>query len=82
MAAHMLHAHRDTFRELDIPIVVAGGPLAGDAASTLKDIKDAIQAGAQGVVVGRKIWQRPEAEAAELIGEVARITRQHYTRHW
>ncbi|NGN41911.1 deoxyribose-phosphate aldolase [Mesorhizobium sp. CGMCC 1.15528] len=68
--------------ELDIPIVVAGGPLSGDAASTIKDIKDAISAGAQGVVVGRKIWQRPEAEAAELIAEVAKITRENYTRHW
>lgn len=68
--------------ELDIPIVVAGGPLSGDAASTLRDIKDAISAGAQGVVVGRKIWQRPEAEAADLIRQVAQITRENYTRHW
>ena len=68
--------------ELDIPIVVAGGPLSGDAASTLKDIKDAVSAGAQGVVVGRKIWQRPEAEAADLIRQVAQITRENYTRRW
>jgi len=68
--------------ELDIPIVVAGGPLSGDAASTLKDISDAVAAGAQGVVVGRKIWQRPAAEASELIGKVAEATRKHYTRHW
>ncbi len=45
--------------ELDIPVVVAGGPLSGDATSTLKDVTEAIQAGAQGVVVGRKVWQRP-----------------------
>jgi fructose-bisphosphate aldolase, class I len=32
--------------EFDIPIVVAGGPLGGDSASTLKDIKDAVAAGA------------------------------------
>lgn len=68
--------------ELDIPIVVAGGPLSGDVKSTLKDVEDAIAAGAQGVVVGRKVWQRPEAEAKEVIAEMARITRDKYTRHW
>lgn len=68
--------------ELDVPIVVAGGPLAGDAASTLRDVADAIAAGAQGVVVGRKVWQRPEAEAAEMIAEMASLTRKHFTRRW
>ena len=68
--------------EIDIPVVVAGGPLSGDAKSTLRDIEDAVAAGAQGVVVGRKIWQRPEAEAAELIAAVAEITRSRFTRRW
>ncbi len=68
--------------ELDIPIVVAGGPLAGDAASTVKEIKDAVEAGAQGVVVGRKIWQRPAEEASDMIKQIAEITRKHFTRRW
>nr|WP_210286950.1 deoxyribose-phosphate aldolase [Ancylobacter tetraedralis] len=68
--------------ELDIPVVVAGGPLSGDSASTLRDVKDAIEAGAQGVVVGRKVWQRPPEEAAEVIAEMARITRTSFTRRW
>ncbi len=68
--------------ELDIPIVVAGGPLSGDSQSTLNDIRDAVEAGAQGVVVGRKIWQRPEAEASQLIKDIAAITRKHFTRRW
>ena len=68
--------------ELDIPIVVAGGPLSGDAASTVNDIKLAIEAGAQGVVVGRKIWQRPEAEAADMMAQIAEITRASFTRRW
>ncbi|MEZ2132960.1 MULTISPECIES: class I fructose-bisphosphate aldolase [unclassified Sinorhizobium] len=68
--------------ELDIPVVVAGGPLSGDARSTLKDVEDAISAGAQGVVVGRKVWQRPEGEAKEVIREIARITREKYMRRW
>lgn len=69
-------------RELDIPIVVAGGPLTGDADSTLRDVEDAISAGAQGVVVGRKVWQRPPEEASHIIGEIARITREKFTRLW
>lgn len=68
--------------ELDIPVVVAGGPLSGDSASTLRDVKDAIDAGAQGVVVGRKVWQRPPHEAAEVIAEMARITRTSFSRRW
>jgi fructose-bisphosphate aldolase, class I len=66
--------------ELDIPIVVAGGPLSGDVASTLRDVEDAIAAGAQGVVVGRKVWQRSAEEAREVIHEIARITREKYVR--
>jgi len=68
--------------ELDIPIVVAGGPLSGDAHSTIKDARDAISSGAQGIVVGRKVWQRPQEEAKQVLDAMVRITREHYTRHW
>ncbi|HMQ58421.1 MAG TPA: deoxyribose-phosphate aldolase [Rhizobiaceae bacterium] len=68
--------------ELDIPIVVAGGPLSGDAQSTIDDIRNAIEAGAQGVVVGRKIWQRPPQEASDMMKEIAAITRKHFSRRW
>jgi fructose-bisphosphate aldolase, class I len=68
--------------ELDIPIVVAGGPMTGDAKSTLKDVTDSIAAGAQGVVVGRKVWQRPADETAWLIAEMAKATRTQFTRRW
>ena len=68
--------------ELDIPIVVAGGPLSGDAKSTLKDVGDAIAAGAQGVVVGRKVWQRPADETSWLIAEMAKATRTQFKRRW
>ncbi len=68
--------------ELDIPVVVAGGPLSGDSASTLKDVRDTVAAGAQGVVVGRKVWQRPQDEASRIIADMAGITRKHFTRRW
>jgi fructose-bisphosphate aldolase, class I len=68
--------------ELDIPIVVAGGPMSGDAKSTLRDIRECIEAGAQGVVVGRKIWQRDPLEAADMITEIASYTRSGFKRRW
>jgi class I fructose-bisphosphate aldolase len=63
-------------------IVVAGGPLSGDAKSTLKDVSDAIAAGAQGVVVGRKVWQRPAEETSWLIAEMAKASRAKFKRLW
>jgi fructose-bisphosphate aldolase, class I len=68
--------------ELGIPIVVAGGPLSGDAKSTLKDISEAVAAGAQGVVVGRKVWQRPAEETSWLIKEIAAATKTQFKRSW
>ncbi len=68
--------------ELDIPIVVAGGPLSGDARSTLRDVSEAIEAGAQGVVVGRKVWQRPDDEVSWLIAEMAKASRIKFKRRW
>jgi fructose-bisphosphate aldolase, class I len=68
--------------ELEIPIVVAGGPLAGSAQQTLREAEDAIKAGAQGIVVGRKVWQRPPAEAKAVISGMAQISRKYFTRRW
>jgi fructose-bisphosphate aldolase, class I len=48
----------------------------------LKDVTDAIAAGAQGVVVGRKVWQRPADETSWLIAEMAKATRTQFTRRW
>jgi class I fructose-bisphosphate aldolase len=48
----------------------------------LKDIRQSIEAGAQGVVVGRKIWQRPPTEAAAMIEEIAEITQKSFKRRW
>jgi fructose-bisphosphate aldolase, class I len=68
--------------ELDIPVVVAGGPLAGSADDTLKEAEEAIRAGAQGIVVGRKVWQRPPADAKRVISGMARISRQYFKWLW
>lgn len=68
--------------ELNVPILVAGGALTGDPQSTLKEAEEAISAGAQGLVIGRKVWQRPPAEAKQVISQLAKISREKFTRHW
>ena len=67
---------------LDIGSTTLKVVLAGDVKSTLKDVTDAIAAGAQGVVVGRKVWQRPVEEASWLMAEMVNATRSAFTRRW
>jgi len=43
-----------------IPIYVLGGPAAGDFLAFLKQVEDAVRAGARGAVVGRNAWQHPD----------------------
>jgi len=56
----------DTFREVvsatPIPIVVAGGPKAQGNKDFLRLVKEAIQAGAKGICMGRNVWQRKNTE--------------------
>lgn len=61
--------------ELKVPLVIAGGPLAGSPAETVDAIAQTVRAGARGVIVGRNIWQRESAEAEKVMAEVAALTR-------
>jgi fructose-bisphosphate aldolase, class I len=40
-----------------VPVLVLGGPPAGDAAALLEEARGALSAGASGVVYGRRLWQ-------------------------
>jgi len=57
-----------TFRRVveacPIPILVLGGPRAPDFISFLKQLEEALEAGARGAVVGRNAWQHPRPQAA------------------
>jgi len=50
----------DTFREVirscPVPIIVASGPMASDPEGLLKMVKEVMEAGAKGVIMGRNIW--------------------------
>jgi class I fructose-bisphosphate aldolase len=54
------------------PIVIAGGPKI-DEKDFIKNVKDAIEAGASGIAVGRNVWEREDSEAIELLKELREI---------
>ena len=46
-----------------VPIIVAGGPKTTPDVSTLQLVEDALQAGAAGVAIGRRVWQAVDPQA-------------------
>ena len=68
--------------ELGVPVVIAGGPLSGGLDETLARAREAIAAGAQGLIVGRNVWQRPADEAQRAMAELDRVAREHHVRVW
>lgn len=52
--------------ECPTPIVVAGGPHAKDLTEALSQVRDALDAGARGAVVGRNIWDHRDPVFAGL----------------
>lgn len=61
--------------ELKVPLVIAGGPMAGSSADTVDAVAQTIRAGARGVIVGRNIWQRERADGEQTLAEIAKLTR-------
>jgi class I fructose-bisphosphate aldolase len=56
--------------ELHVPLVMLGGPQAGTATELVAMVGDAMKAGASGIVIGRRVWQRAADEAAALLEEL------------
>jgi class I fructose-bisphosphate aldolase len=63
----------DWCRELGVPVVILGGPAAGTPEDLLAMVEGAIGAGARGITIGRRVWQRPIEQATELLERLARI---------
>lgn len=57
----------DTFKEVvrccPAPVIVASGPGAGDPRGLLKVVRDAMDAGARGMVMGRNVWGHKDVSA-------------------
>lgn len=59
--------------ELGVPLVILGGPAQGTADDLCAMVEQAIAAGARGITIGRRVWQRPIDEATELLRRLAGI---------
>jgi class I fructose-bisphosphate aldolase len=58
---------RSLTAELGVPVVILGGPGASTTAGLIAMVAEATAAGASGIVIGRQVWQRPEAERLALM---------------
>lgn len=56
--------------ELRVPVVMLGGPQGGTTEELLSMVADAVKGGASGIVIGRRVWQRPLDEASALLGQL------------
>ena len=59
--------------ELGVPLVILGGPAQGTAEDLCAMVEQAVGAGARGITIGRRVWQRPIDEATELLRRLAGI---------
>lgn len=62
-------------QELKVPLVIAGGPLAGKPSDTVDAVSQTIRSGARGVIVGRNIWQRDRKAGEQTLAEIAKLTK-------
>jgi len=59
--------------ELGVPVVILGGPAGGNTQDLAELVTEAMDAGAKGITIGRRLWQRPIEEATKLLGELLSI---------
>jgi fructose-bisphosphate aldolase, class I len=62
--------------ELGVPIVILGGPAQGTADELCAMVEQSIAAGARGITIGRRVWQRPIDDATELLRRLAGIVHE------
>jgi len=56
-----------------VPVTVLGGPASGSTRAMLQDIREAVDAGARGPVIGRSVWQSDDpAAVTRALGEIVR----------
>jgi DhnA family fructose-bisphosphate aldolase class Ia len=67
--------NRDAFAEIVtscfVPVIVLGGAPRTDERTFLQDVRDAMEAGAAGVAIGRNVWAHPQpAKMAQTLHEI------------
>lgn len=63
----------DWCSELGVPVVILGGPAGGGTDELCALVSEAVAAGARGITIGRRVWQRPIDDATRLLDRLARI---------
>lgn len=56
-------AFAEIVQAVPVPIIIAGGPKTASEASTVALVRDALDAGAAGVAIGRRVWQAADPQA-------------------
>jgi fructose-bisphosphate aldolase, class I len=59
--------------ELQVPLMILGGPRSGEADAVLTLAEEAIAHGARGIVIGRNVWQRPPDVTRRLMQRLHEI---------
>ena len=59
--------------ELHVPLVILGGPAQGTAEDLCEMVEQSMAAGARGITIGRRVWQRPIEDATGLLSKLAAI---------
>jgi class I fructose-bisphosphate aldolase len=60
-------------QELEVPVVILGGPAQGTTDELCDMVAASVAAGARGITIGRRVWQRPIEEAAEVLARLSAI---------
>jgi fructose-bisphosphate aldolase, class I len=62
-----------------VPLVILGGPAGGSTDELCTLVAAAVAAGARGITIGRRVWQRPVEEATEVLSRLAAIVHPERT---
>ncbi|HLI58510.1 MAG TPA: hypothetical protein VKV21_02475 [Solirubrobacteraceae bacterium] len=65
--------------ELEVPVVILGGPAQGTVEELCEMVAASVAAGARGITIGRRVWQRPLEEAAEVLARLSSIVHESGT---
>ena len=59
--------------ELDLPVVILGGPRVSTAADLVRMVDEAMASGGSGIVIGRQVWQREPAERLSVMKALVEV---------
>lgn len=65
--------------ELHLPVVILGGPTHSTADGLIRLVAEAVSAGANGIVIGRQVWQREPAERLAVIRVLIDVVHRRLT---